>query len=75
MIEIKVHDKTTELNIQGEKLVCLTEAVMLFAELIEAVSPAFDMPPDVTAVLLYQKGLDAYKKKKEYIEQSGKISL
>ena len=75
MIEIKVHDKTTEVNIQGEKLVCLTEAVMLMAELIDALAPALGNNPELAAKMLYEHGFDAYKKKKEYEEQSGKISL
>lgn len=66
MLKLEIIDKKSEIDIEGERLDVLAEAVMAFMTLAEAVAPAGGLSFDSAALMLYQQGVAAYKKKEEF---------
>ena len=66
MIKLIVEGSNVMVDCKGEKLDVLAEAVMAFMTLAEAVAPAGGLSFDSAALMLYQHGVAAYKKKEEF---------
>ena len=66
MIKFTVDGNNVSVEADGGRLDVLAEAVMAFMTLAEAVAPAGGLSFDSTALMLYQQGVAAYKKKEEF---------
>lgn len=66
MIKFTADGNNIDIEVEGARLDVLAEAVMTFMTLAEAVAPAGGLSFDSAALLIYQQGILAYKKKEEY---------